>query len=256
MLLHSVVALTDVLASDPKRIEGGKFVPQYGVGSSSEQITIKPFLLDETPVTNKEFAEFIKKNPQWSPQQKETLYVDRNYLRHWERNDQGVLPRTIDHQAAVVNVSWYAAHAYCDAVGKRLPTVFEWEYVAVASGTKKDASKDPEFVQQLLDWYGKPHLNRALIVKNSKSNYYGIYDLHGLIWEWTFDFNSVFVAGDNRRDVEELGNLYCASATTSSTDRANYAAYMRYALRNSLRAAYTMENLGFRCAKGIAEKEI
>ena len=45
MLLLSVAALTDVFASDMKKIEGGKFVPQYGVGSSSEKITIKPLSL-------------------------------------------------------------------------------------------------------------------------------------------------------------------------------------------------------------------
>ena len=82
----------------------------------------------------------------------------------------------------------------------------------------------------------------------SAPNYFGIYDLHGLIWEWVADFNSVFVSGDNREDSDSKNDLFCGDGAVSATDRANYAAFMRYALRNSLRGSYSTQNLGFRCA--------
>ena len=72
--------------------------------------------------------------------------------------------------------------------------------------------------------------------------------MHGLVWEWTADFNSVFVSGDNRRGGDKQTNLFCGAGAENSTDRANYAAYVRYALRSSLQAKFTSENLGFRCA--------
>ena len=84
---------------------------------------------------------------------------------------------------------------------------------------------------------------------------WGVYDMHGLVWEWVEDFNSVFVSGDNRRDGEDLKNMFCGAGSFSAEDKANYAAFMRYALRSSLKGAYTTENLGFRCAYNLSNTE-
>ena len=122
--------------------------------------------------------------------------------------------------------------------------------MAAASATQRDASRDPVFVQQLLKWYGKPSGGPGQLsdVGKGQPNIWGVYDMHGLVWEWNADFNSVFVIGDNRREGEELKSLFCGAGAESATDKANYAAFMRYALRNSLKGHYTTANLGFRCA--------
>ena len=72
-----------------------------------------------------------------------------------------------------------------------------------------------------------------------------------LVWEWTDDFNSIMTTSDSRNgDFDDKG-LFCASAATSAADVLNYASFMRYAFRSSLKANYTVENLGFRCAKDL-----
>ena len=227
------------------RITQGEFSPLYGVRSADVKIRVGTFLIDDIPVTNQRFFEFVSTHPGWQQTHAPRLLADQGYLQQWKDGQ----PAAADLSRPVVNVSYYAASDYCEAQAGRLPSVLEWEYVAAASAKKKDASRDPAFVQQLLDWYSRPNQENSLSeVGLSPPNAWGVRDLHGLVWEWTADFNSSFVSGDNRRDSEQLKNLFCGSGAVSATDRANYAAFMRYALRSSLQGNYLMPNLGFRCA--------
>ena len=75
--------------------------------------------------------------------------------------------------------------------------------------------------------------------------------MYGMVWEWTFDFNSVMMSGESRKDNATNDNLFCAGAAVASSDLRNYAAFVRYALRGSLKADYCLNNLGFRCAKNL-----
>ena len=96
---------------------------------------------------------------------------------------------------------------------------------------------------------------KAKLIKSGKPNFYGIYDLHELVWEWTSDFNSVFVSGDNRQDGDKMKNFVCGAGSTNSSSKEDYAAFLRYAMRSSLRPEYSQHNLGFRCAYDIGEQK-
>lgn len=219
------------------------------------RLRVSDFMIDRYPVTNGDYQDFIKARPEWRPGNQPDLLSDKNYLSHW-RNSSSPVNNGIQQIAKkpVVHISWFAANDYCNWRGGRLPTVLEWEYAAAASDDKRDASRDPAFVQKLLEWYSKPGVSAVDLpaVGLGKPNAWGVYDLHGLVWEWTADFNSVFVAGDNRRDGENLANVFCGAGSASGVDKANYAAFMRYAFRSSLKGSYTTPNLGFRCAYDIA----
>jgi formylglycine-generating enzyme required for sulfatase activity len=129
-----------------------------------------------------------------------------------------------------------------------LPTLDEWEYAAMADQNSPDARKKETYNQLILDWYEAPKTFNNSIGSTFK-NYWGIYDLHGLVWEWTMDFNSVLISGESRKDVDKDSNLFCGSAAVGASDLMNYAAFMRYAFRGSLKANYSIRNLGFRCAQ-------
>ncbi len=226
-------------------IEGGTFTPLYGLDKGQKSIAVSSFRIDKYPVTHQNFFEFVHEHKEWQPGSAVSLLADKEYLSHWH----GKKPSRKIRNTPVTYVSWFAAHDYCKAQKGRLPTVLEWEYVAAASETKKDASQDKEFIEKLLQWYSRPiEEGKIPEVGQSRPNVWGVYDLHGVVWEWTEDFNSVFVTGDNRQDKDKLKNLFCGFSSEGAQNRVNYAAFMRYALRNSLKGNYTMMNLGFRCA--------
>ena len=88
-----------------------------------------------------------------------------------------------------------------------------------------------------------------------RANYFGAQDMHGLVWEWVSDFNTAMVTGDARGDTGLDRQLFCGSGSLGVKDRSNFPAFMRYGFRSSLKANYTVHNLGFRCAKDLEEKQ-
>ena len=226
-----------------KLVKGGEFMPQYGA-VKNQKVKVKDFYMDVTPVTHRQFLEFLKADPQWTRSNVKRLFAEKEYLSDWD-GDLSV-PATLE-DVPVVNVSWFAAKAYCNYYHhKRLPTTNEWEYAAMASATKKDARKDSLFNAEILQWYAMKNA-RLLKVGVTKANYWGIKDLNKLVWEWTSDFNSVMMTGDSRNNKDS--NLFCGAGSLSSNDLMDYAAYLRYAMRSSIQANYTLTNLGFRCVK-------
>ena len=225
-------------------IKGGTYTPLYG--RDSLQVTIRDFEMDVYPITNKQYLEFVKKYPKWKRSQVKKLFADGNYLMEWTSDE--ILGGSQSLNAPITNISWFAANDYCECQGKRLPTIDEWEYVAMANKTMADARTLKTYNAYILSWYEKPKTFNNNIGSTFK-NYWNVYDLHGLVWEWTSDFNSVLVSGESRKDVDNDSNLFCGSAAIGATDLMNYAAFMRYATRGSLKAKYTMKNLGFRCVK-------
>lgn len=232
--------------TEMKIIKGGTYVPLYGLDSS--MVEVADFYLDVYPVTKKQFLEFVKDHPEWRRSKVIRLFADANYLRKW--SNDSTLASDMDPISPVTSISWYAAKAFCHSQGKRLPTMDEWEYVAMASETLANAQTDSLFNQRIIEGYETPR-TYTYPVGSTFENYWGIYDLHGLVWEWTYDFNAVLISGESRKDVDSDKKLFCAGGSVGSTDLMNYAAFMRYAFRGSIRANYSIQNLGFRCAYSI-----
>lgn len=222
-------------------IKKGEYVPLYG--SNKDTVRVNNFEIDVYPVTNHQYVAFVKRFPQWQKSSIKNIFADANYLHSWAGDT--TLGGSMTPNAPVTNVSWFAAQAYCACMGKRLPTLDEWEFVAMADETTTDARTKSSFNQYILDWYEKPGTFKNEIGSTYK-NYWGVYDTHGLVWEWTFDFNSVMIGGESRNEGKDVA-LFCGSGSIGAKDLMNYAAFMRYALRGSLKANYAMQNLGFRC---------
>lgn len=233
-------------------IPAGKYEPLYK--SEGEQ-PVAAFFLDEVPVTNAEYLEFVRANPRWRRSQALRLFTDGHYLEQWAGDlDLGdgsnLLP-----DGPVTNVSWFAVRAYAKWRGKRLPTQAEWEMAAAASETSARGKDDPAYTQRILAWYAKPTHFPLPPVRSAPRDYHGVRGLHGLVWEWVEDFNTALVTGESRADSGLERNMFCGAGAAGASDFRDYAAFMRYAFRSSLDAKYSVPNLGFRCARDAKEKK-
>lgn len=229
-------------------VRGGRFEPFYAPSPDETTVTVRPFLLARDPVTNREFLEFVRVAPKWRRDRVSRIFADHRYLAHWGFPDS--LGSAAGPKQPVTNVSWFAAKAYCAHQKARLPTEMEWEFAARASRTSPNGADDPEWMQRILAWYSKP-TGRLRAVGQSQPNYWGVRDLHGLVWEWVLDFNGTLVSGDSRKTAQADKVSFCGAGALRATDAKDYASFMRTAFRSSLKASYTTKNLGFRCAKDI-----
>lgn len=230
-------------------IPAGIYRPLFTAEKDPKEIAVKSFALDKLPVTNADFLEFVRANPKWQRSQVKRLFADENYLKSWA-GDLEPGPDILAN-APVTYVSWFAAKAYAAWKGKRLATTAEWEYVASASRTRIDGEKDPAYKEEILAWYSQPSAQVLPRVGLHPPNFFGVQDLNSLVWEWVADFNTAMVTGDARGDSGLERQLFCGAGAEGAKDPSNYIAFMRYGFRSSLRANYTVPNLGFRCAKDI-----
>ncbi len=205
-----------------------------------KDLIVGPLFVDTVPVTNLEFLSFLKKYPQFQKSKIPSLFADSNYLSRWP-NDLTFAKG--ESRFPVTEVSWFIANRYCEAQGKRLPTIAEWEVASDA--------QSPELESKILDWYGRPGAKLRNVGKGSP-NKFGLKDMHGLIWEWVANFSESIMSGDSRGG-SPTDSMFCGGAALKAKDPRLYAAFMRFAFRSSLTAKYTSNNLGFRCVKDKKE---
>lgn len=202
------------------------------------------FILQKELVTNGDFLQFVSENSEWQKNQVKGIFADKMYLLHWNG------PLTIGdarlQSQPVVNVSWFAARAYCRWIGARLPTSDEWEYVL-----SKDVPEQRD--QTILAWYSKPSDEQQPFLDSRYTGKLGAHDMVGRAWEWTLDFNSSLVTGESREDTSLSRSMFCGAGSIGAADPSEYATFMRLAFRSSLKGNYALPLLGFRCAMDRTE---
>jgi len=232
-------------------IPGGEYMPFYGA-IDSNAVKVPAFLIDERAVTNEEFLSFVTANPQWRKSSILRIHADTNYLRDWPSDLE--LPKDARPDAPVCFVSWFAAKAFAKSAGKRLPTLDEWEFIAMADADTFNARSKKQYSDAIIQLYMEKG-RQFKPVKQSAPNYWGVYNVFDLIWEWTDDFNSIMSIGDSRTGGENNNkDLFCAAGATSASEVNNYAAFMRFGMRTAVKAHYTIANMGFRCAKDTSNQ--
>jgi len=222
-------------------IGAGTYRPLFPPSPKETQIAVAAFSMDKTPATNAEYLAFTRAHPEWRRDHVAAVFAEATYLSQWASPD--ALGEAKPDQP-VVNVSWYAARAYCSSRGMRLPTEAEWEHAAAASNTSADGSTDAAWRADILSVYSRPN-PQVLPNVGGKANFWGVSDLHGLVWEWVVDFGnatSAFSSGADRM-------RFCGATAAGASDATDFAAFERVAFRTSLHASYALRNLGFRCAR-------
>lgn len=231
-------------------IPEGLYTPALRNTGDATEIPIRAFYLDEYPVTNAQFLAFVRAHPEWRRSRAARLFADGNYLSNWAGDlEPGPLAPA---DAPVVDVSWFAAEAYAEAAGKRLPSTDEWEYAFSAGYTHRDAGSDKAFQHDLYAWLALPSPAVLPEVRGARSNTFGVRAMVGYVWEWVDDFNSALLTASSGSGDSASSNRVCGSGGFSAGDLTNYAAFMRIALRSSLKARDTVSSLGFRCARDVA----
>jgi sulfatase modifying factor 1 len=228
-------------------LPAGEFKPFLLANGQQRAVKIHSFYMDVHAVTNGEFLAFVRANPEWERSNVPRIFADINYLKHW-KGDLEIGDDRI-RNSPVTNVSWFAANAYCKWKGKRLPTLAEWEYGGGVSPVNEKHTRD--LTRIILGWYDHPTPAVLPAVESTYKNRFGLWDMHGLVWEWVDDFNSILPqAGAGSR--EPATNVFvCGAGSFGTANKKDYAAYMRYAFRESLQATYTVRSLGFRCVRDI-----
>ena len=245
------VGTGQALAADYKLVVGGHFASVLPADDKAADISVVSFELRVAPVSNAEFLAFVTAHPVWQRDQVARIFADDQYLSHWPM--PGEIEGTQRDQP-VTHVSWFAAQAFCESEGARLPTWSEWEFAAAADATRKDARSDPAWREQILSWYSRPSNSPLATVGGGPANIYGIRNLHGLVWEWVDDFNALLVSVDSRDQSDPDRLKFCGAGAMSLRDLDNYAVLMRIAMLSALKASDTTANVGFRCTKIGREK--
>ncbi|HEU5080052.1 MAG TPA: formylglycine-generating enzyme family protein [Opitutaceae bacterium] len=230
-------------------VPAGTYWPLLKNTNEPSEVAVEPFRLQAAPVTNAQFLEFVRTHPKWRRSKVTRLFADNNYLQHW-KDDLELGPKAPPN-APVVNVSWFAARAYAAAQHARLPTIAEWERAAQPGFTEVDGRRDVVWTRAVEAWLAVPTPEIEPNVKQTRANFLGLYDLNLLVWEWVEDFNTSMVTGDSRGDSTLDRNLFCGAGAAGARDPSDYAAFLRGAMRSSLRADYCLPNLGFRCADSL-----
>lgn len=241
--LSGIFFTTPVLANSLVQVPAGELNPFWMKADKAgkiKKIKVPSLLVQEHQVTKAEYSLFLKQDPRWAKAEISPLFAESNYLDQFEEAKDN---------SPITSVSWFAARAYCKSLGLRLPTVNEWEYFSAASEKQADANQDPKFLERILNWYSETKPETLPAVKSIYKNLYGVRDSHGLVWEWVEDFNSSLVTGESREDSSLNRNLFCGAGSLNGGDKENYAAFMRFAFRSSLKGNSNLWNLGFRCVK-------
>ena len=210
-------------------VPGGTFQMGRDDGDEFERpahaVTVAPFFLDRTEVTNEQYQAFIEQTDHRAP-------------KHWKQGryaeGTGRLP--------VVNVSWDDANAYAQWAGKRLPTEEEWEFAA--RGT--DSRLYPWGAEWRENIANTEEINLHRLAEvgsyQASASPFGVLDLSGNVWEWTANALTSY-------DTGKVQDHNIKVIRGGSADTPREVATATY--RGAVRANRGYDKTGFRCARDI-----
>ena len=161
------------------------------------------FLLADSEVTREQFQRFMDdpdadKPQEWQGAAIETSPTEQHPVQgvnwydavqfcNWLSLREGLTPcyeRTGDKETTVNNNEYDAWRLVPEANGYRLPTEAEWEYASRAGTSSVFCCGDDD---SLLDRYAVYRADRTEQPASRLPNGWGLFDMHGNVWEWCHD---------------------------------------------------------------------
>lgn len=129
----------------------------------------------------------------------------------------------------------------------RLPTEAEWEYAARAGSPASYSFGDSFARLGEYAWFYDNSEGRLQPARGKKPNAFGLYGMHGNVWQWVHDVYSLYpdhaVVDPKGPSVNTEGHIYRGGAWF------NYPKYLRSANRNHNEDEYPSRELGFRLVR-------
>ena len=130
--------------------------------------------------------------------------------RQWEQVMQNNPSEFTGSDRPVENVSWYDVQVFIQCLNRqektvkyKLPTAAEWEYACRAGNSSAYSFGDDEENLGEYAWYEDNSRDETLPVGLKKPNAWGLYDMHGNVWEWCEDGYGDYPSG-TVTDLEDL----------------------------------------------------
>ena len=242
-------------------IPAGDFLMGSEDGSEVEKPVHRVFLdsfhIDPTPVTNRQFAEFVDATGYRTTAEQLRSMVHLQEGEAEETKKCWHTYATLDRaNHPVILVSWNDANAYAKWAGKRLPTEAEWEKAARGGHEgKKFPWGDDEPGLRYANWNraqeSSPLAPPTTDVRQFPPNDYGLHDAVGNVWEWCADwyFDPYYEVSSQRNPQGPERGQYRVRRGASWNVRETFR--LRCANRGAMLPDHFWSNLGFRCAQSI-----
>jgi len=134
--------------------------------------------------------------------------------------------------------------------GFRLPTEAEWEYACRAGSTTRFACGDLESSLGTMGWFEENSGGNTHPVGQKEPNAWGLFDMHGNVWEWVWDWHARYPDSPVRNPTGPKGG------GSYRVIRGGYwygdARYCRSAIRFGRRPDYRFDSLGFRLSRSVS----
>jgi formylglycine-generating enzyme required for sulfatase activity len=221
----------------------------------------KPFWLGVHEVTRGQFRRIVEDRGYQTEAERDGKGGWGMVDGQWKHDPRFVWNRNLGFEQAddhpVVNVSWNDVAAFCAWLSEKegetsqLPTEAQWEYACRAGTTTKWYSGDDEGTLKEQGWFGFNSEHKSHPMRQKTPNAWGLYGMHGNVWEWCQDWWSVDYFGASQPEDP--------TGPTGGSDRVNRggswdagASDARVSYRGGHHPGARGENLGFRLARAVS----